>query len=286
MTVTAYNFAKPAQLSGEGNQRLLGWFRTAFALAGKAWAKEFPYALQAGERDLDTRRCGDVLARLGDGTVGFRIVIAGNRLPTLLLLPRPLLLALVGGLLGESAEQLPADRELTAVEQSLAEYFLQTLWLPFFKDAWPGAVQAIWEWPQPEPNLACSRLIAADEPVVVFSWSLTGPFGAAPCTWLFHRKGLAELIGHGEAEAAPAEPAGTRVEALVRNLPIDLVVVLGSADVCLSQLAHLQVGDVILLNQRVGEPLTARVNDEPKFRGWAGRSGSGTAFRIDSVIEG
>jgi flagellar motor switch protein FliM len=284
MTIRAYNFAKPPRLVGDWNQRLTGWFGAALHLAAKAWQREVPFALEAQLAELDTFRWADALARVTDGQLGYRLPIAGNRLPSLLVLPRPLLLALVGGLLGETGEQLPEDRELTPVEQSLAEYFLQNLWVPFFKETWPAVVQVIWEWPQPEPNPQCSRIVPADTSVVVFTCVLRGPFGEASCSWLFPKKGLAELLGAEPSDAPPADGAEARVEALVRNLPMDFVVVLGRVEISLAQLAELQVGDVILLNQRVGEPLSALVGEEPKFLGWAGRSGSSTAFRIESVI--
>jgi flagellar motor switch protein FliM len=286
MTITVHNFAKPARLTGDWSQRLTGWFQSAFALATKAWAKEVSGTLEARLRDIEIVRCGEILARVDEAAAGYRVALAGNRLRTLLILPRPLLLTLIDGLLGQAVEQLPADRELTDVERPIGEYFLQTLWLAFFKDTWPGAVQVIWEFPQSESNPQCSRLFAPDELVVVFSCEIRGPFGVQECFWLFQKKGLAELMGWDESDAVSTEPQGSRIEALVRSLPLDIVVVLGGVEICISQLSQLQVGDVILLNQRVGEPLTAKIGDEAKFRGWAGRSGSSIAFRIDSLIEG
>jgi flagellar motor switch protein FliM len=286
MTITVYNFAKPARLTGDWSQRLTGWFYAAFALATKAWAKELSGSLEASVCDIDIARCGEILSGLGEAVAGYRVALVDTRLPTLLILPRPLLLTLVDGLLGQAVDQLPADRELTDVERPICEYFLQTLWLAFFKDTWPGAVQGIWEYPQAENNPQCSRLFAPDELVVVFTCEIRGPFGAQTCTWLFQKKGLAELMGWDESDAVSTEPQGSRIETLVRSLPLDVVVVLGGVEICISQLSQLRVGDVILLNQRVVEPLTALIGDEAKFRGWAGRSGSSIAFRIDSLIEG
>lgn len=286
MTITTHNFAKPARLTGNWSQRLTAWFQSAFALASKTWAKEVSGSLEARVRDIEIVRCGEALSRLDEAAAGYRISLAGNRLRTLLIVSRPLLLTFVDGLLGQAVEKLPADRELTDVERPIAEYFLQTLWLTFFKDTWPGAVQVIWEFPQAENNPQCSRLFAPDELIVVFTCEIRGPFGVQECSWLFQKKGLAELMGWDEGDVVPTEPQGSRIETLVRSLPLDVVVVLGGVDICISQLSQLQVGDVILLNQRVGEPLTALIGDEAKFRGWAGRTGSSLAFRIDSLIEG
>jgi flagellar motor switch protein FliM len=286
MTITLHNFAKPARLAGDWKQRLSSWFQAAFMLAGKAWSREIAGALEAHVVDIETVRAADVLAEFGDRSAGYRILVAGNRLPTLLLLPRPLLLTVIDGLLGATVDTLVADRELTAVEQSVAEYFLQTLWLTAFKDSWPCAAQVIWQFPRAEPNPGCSRLFAPDELVAAFRCELRGPFGVQECVWLFQKKGLAEVMGWGDGDPILAEPHGSRIEMLVHQLPLDVVVVLGDVEVCISQLSQLQVGDVILLNQRTNEPLTALVGDEPKFRGWAGRAGFSTAFRIDSLIGG
>jgi flagellar motor switch protein FliM len=286
MTITLHNFAKPARLAGDWKQRLSGWFQSAFALAGKAWSREISGSLEAHLGDIEMVRACDILSECGARSAGYRIVVAGTRLPTLLLLPRPLLLTVIDGLLGATVAALAADRELTAVEQSVAEYFLQTLWITSFKDTWPCEEQAVWQFPRAEANPECSRLFAPDELVVAFRCELRGPFGTQACAWLFQKKGLAEVMGWGDNDPLLAEPPGSRIEMLVRQLPLDLVVVLGDVEVCISQLSQLQIGDVILLNQRTNEPLTALVGDEPKFRGWAGRSGSGTAFRINSLIEG
>jgi flagellar motor switch protein FliM len=220
-----------------------------------------------------------------DSLAGYRITIGENRLPTLLLVPRSLLLVLTLGLLGETVERAPDDRELTDLERSLIEYFLQTQWLPAFKETWPSDVDAIWQSPQTEVNPACSRLFKPDELVLVFTCVVMVPFGEQKLSWLFHKKGLAQLVGLRETTATPADPAHSNLEALVRGMPLDLVVVLGKVELGIAQLARLEVGDVLLLHQQVSEPLTAMVGDEPKFRGWAGRAGTSAAFRIESLID-
>ena len=76
------------------------------------------------------------------------------------------------------------------------------------------------------------------------------------------------------------------MESLVHGLPVELIVDLGSIELPLSRLSQLQVGDVIMLNRRIDEPIVAQVGDTPKFLGWAGRAGSLKAFRVQSMTEG
>ena len=99
--------------------------------------------------------------------------------------------------------------------------------------------------------------------------------GAAPTT-----RRTAQV---GDADAASR--TDHRVEALVGGLPVEVVALLGTAELTLSQLAGLKAGDVVLLKQRVSEPLSAVVAGRPRFRVWPGRSGSRQACRIDSLTE-
>jgi len=48
----------------------------------------------------------------------------------------------------------------------------------------------------------------------------------------------------------------------------------------MSELAALTAGDVIILDQRIGEPLLATVGDVPVFWGWPGRLGMRQAYQI------
>jgi flagellar motor switch protein FliM len=114
---------------------------------------------------------------------------------------------------------------------------------------------------------------------------LTGPFGAQEWFWLLPREGLLSLLEQSGAPAtADAGIPKPQLQERVQDLPIEVTVVLGSVDVRLSQLSNLRVGDVIVLNQRVSETMTASLGGEKKIRGWPGRMGASQAFQIDSFL--
>ena len=56
------------------------------------------------------------------------------------------------------------------------------------------------------------------------------------------------------------------LEETVRQISVPLVVRLGSANLHLSELVNLQPGDVVILEQRVSDPLWAEVAGTPKLR--------------------
>ncbi len=286
MTLEPFNFRKPGRLASDLEQRLAAWLRDGCALAADRWARHMAFRVELALQGLEIVRPADGLARLPEVSVGYRLGLTGDALATLLAFPRPLALALVGGMLGDPGAELPADRELTVIEESLLEYVAQHLLVPLLRETWPGLEPLAVELGQKEPNPKFTRAFPPDQNVVVCTFAARGPFGEQPWFWMLPQKGLLELFGRsagqGAAQAAEARP---RLEAVVRELPVTVSVVLGSVELPLSHLARLRPGDLIILGQRVSEPLAASVAGAKKFRVWPGRSGSRQAFRVDSLIE-
>jgi flagellar motor switch protein FliM len=281
-----HNFAGPVKLPAAWQARLGRWFRSALALGDRSCAKELAFPVTSEFRAVEQVDPSEFLADLGEGFVGFRLLVGSDQFPSILVFPRPLLIALNGGFLGDIPEELPADRDLTMIEQSLVEHFLIAHWLPGFKTTWLGPSHAYFQQGPAEPLAQCGRVLAADKEAVAFSWTLTGPFGESTAYWVFRRKGFSAPFGLEDEAAAPPAAEAIPIEMLVQGLPVELIVDLGSIELPLSRLSQLQVGDVILLNRRIDEPIVGQVGDTPKFRGWAGRAGSMKAFRIHSFAEG
>jgi flagellar motor switch/type III secretory pathway protein FliN len=285
MTLAPHNFAGPAKLPAAWQARLGRWFRSALSLADRSCARELAFPVASEFQAVELPDPGELLARLAAGSIGFRILIGSDSFPSILVFPRQLLLAIIDGFLGETPEAMPEDRDLTGVEQSLTEHLLIAHWLPGFKTTWPGPGHAYFQQGPPEPLAQSGRLLASDKDAVAFSWVVRGPFGESTAYWIFRRKGFSTTFGledEAPTQAAPSPP----IESLVQSVPVEVVVGLGSIELPLSRLTQLQVGDVILLNKRIDEPIVAQVGETPKFLGWAGRAGSLKAFRIHSLTEG
>jgi flagellar motor switch protein FliM len=286
MNVTSYDFKKPRRLPTEWLHRLTRWHQAACALANCAWAKQLPAGITVSIGALDTVYAQKGLSSLPTNVIGYRVLIAGGKLPSLLVLPRLLILQLVGILLGD-AGTATEDRELTLVEENLADYFLVQLWLPFFRESWPGPALVSWELGEREANPQGSRFFAADDVLLTLPWQLHGPWGVSECAWYFQKSGILETLGNGQTplqETLDDKTAATRKQALVNSLPLQLEFVLGTTEVRLSELSRLQVGDVIMLDQRHDDGVIAGTGTHHLFRGRAGRVGSWKAFQIDGQV--
>ena len=286
MTVEPYDFRKPSPPAGAVEQRLTTWLGEFCALAPTRWARHLAFAAEVKFAGLATAWPDAALAQLPDNAVGHRIAIAGVEAPTLLVWPRPLELALTAGALGDAPAELPADRELTAVEEALTEYLIQHLLFTVLDATWRGSEPPQLTLQQKEPSPKYARLFAPGRSVTVCTFALRGPFGEQPWYWLLpHTAWLEPPAPEAPAAAGPVPAAGrSSMEPAVRGVPVPLAVVLGSVELPLAQVSRLRAGDVLILEQRVSEPLTARVAGAPKIRVWPGRVGTRQAVEIESVL--
>jgi len=287
MNAILHDFTKPTRLPTDWQNRLTSWFRSAVALANKSWAKELPVPLEVSVLALDVCFAHQALSRLTEAFLAYRVKVAGERVPTLFTLPRPLLLNLVGALVGEKTADA-ADRELTPVEENLMEYFLAKYWLTLFRETWPGSNPVSWVLEPREANPQCSKVFSPADVLVSLNWQIKGPWGESAGTWLFQKKGLLEELGGADTltpAPIPEAQVSARRQAIISALPIAIEVVLGTAELKLSQLSRLQVGDVVVLDQRCDEGATAKAGDRNLFRGQVGRVGSCKALRIESAVE-
>lgn len=282
-----YNFAKPGRLTTEVEQRVVGWLRAVAALAVKKAARHLPFPLEASFRGLEVSRPAEGLAAVPEAAVGYGVSINSDVPAALVALPRPLALALIGGMLGDTITALPEDRDLTVVEQELAQFFVQDVLVATLQETWPAAESIPFKLRRREPHPKWTRIFTPEDNIVVTTFDVKGPFGEATWSVLLAQKRLQEQLALGMPGAAkvkktPSQPEPIRLRHLVEELPVEVSVVLGTVELSLAELAQLSVGDVIILNQRVSEPLPAYVAGEQKFRAWPGRVGTRQAIEIDS----
>jgi len=75
------------------------------------------------------------------------------------------------------------------------------------------------------------------------------------------------------------------MEALLARSELELQVELGSVELPTSSMLDLQLGDTIVLDQRVGRPLDITVDGRARFRGLPGMSGKQLGLRVTDVVE-
>ncbi len=75
------------------------------------------------------------------------------------------------------------------------------------------------------------------------------------------------------------------MQALIARSELELQVELGSVDLPTSSMIDLEIGDTIVLDQRVGRPLDVTVDGRSRFRGLPGVNGKYLGLRVTGVVE-
>jgi flagellar motor switch protein FliM len=275
-----FNFRKPPP--GELDRQTAGWLNEACYRVNATWAKLIPFQTEMVSKGVASLTSGDGLNALPTDAVGFPIIASSNVDDGfLLVISRPLLIALLSGLMGERVAQLPGDRTLSVLESELCTYLIRELFLVPFEAAWPlpdplslksqpfGAPRTVWR-------------VAAADPALLATLNILTPFGEHTFNLLLPRSQLwSRLAEPPPPKASTMKPVEREhIESLVHEMAVELQVMLGSADLTLYDLAKLQVGDLLVLKQKVSEPLEANVGGVNKFHVWPGAVGSHQAIQV------
>lgn len=278
----AFDFRKPPP--GDTERRITAWLTESCRRAAIAWSKVLPFPAEPRVDKVEITTCGTGIRSLSTDTIGFAVRASDQADDGFLLaMRRPLALLLLAGLMGEQPTQLPLDRELGSIERSLCDYMLRELFLTPMENAWPlpgglkltagsgGAPETVWRQPLADAAYSAEIIIS----------TTTGDHSVR---LLFTRTGRLEQLTMPKVRPVPADSAvRSQIESLVKEMPVDVSIILGTADLTMYDLARLNAGDVVLLRQRVSEPLEARVAGATKFRVWPGAVSGRCAVQVQTA---
>ena len=281
-SVTPFDFRTPGSLADQVESRLATWQQTLCETSSERWNQHLTRPSEWISSRARTDRSREVLTQLPASGVGARMSMNGEEL-SLFVCDRQMLLALVQNVLGNDSDEVPDDRPLTMLELSMVELMMQELALAI-GEAIPGSEALDCEFHGWEQTPRRTRLYLASESLVVCPFNMQIAENKFECSWLIRQVYLRNIFGAVGDLAADDGPAVQQtLEQLALLIPFSLVIRLGKAQLKLSELAGLQPGDVILLDQPISEPLDVCVADEVHFTGRAGRTGSRRAFQIETV---
>lgn len=282
MTVQTHDFTRPPRLPPDLKGRLVRWLARASAVFSESMPA-LGVTLQSQSLDQNTAWPLEALEEWTGKPLGFRLGLAGS--PTILALPNRLVQSLVAGMLGDAPPADMAERELSPVEIRLCELVVKTF-CDSLSDAWISEPSLTIELSGREPNLRRSKLFRPNDPLAVCRFAVRVQECEHHCSWLVRMETMLELFGTGTPSTSACADALQRqqVESLVRGMKLPLTVKLGHVQLTPSQLAELQVGDVVVLHQRTSQPLKAFISGRPAFLGWPGQLAGKQAFQIEADL--
>lgn len=286
-TAETHDFRKPARLQSEEEDRLFEWMRAAAGSLDESCERYFPFEVRPSIEVVDTARWSGLYPKLDATAIGFRVAFVREDRDTLMVLRRPFAKMLVGGLLGDKYTALPEDSELTPTSNNVLKFFIE-YFVRAIRENWPGGEGGHIHLRQEEPTLKRQRVIQQEETVIVIKFQFKLPFGIEPWYWVIPYE---TVLGVFEALEVAEQITQSRrerelLEGLVGDMPTRVTVRLGTIELNAAQIRTLQVGDVLVLDQKLDVPLTVTVAEQPTFLGWPGRVGTRQALQIDSLAKG
>ena len=285
MTLLTHDFTRPPRLHPDQQSKLTLWLRQAGSFLAEAFTGlSLPTTIRFESCTTDWPV--DAMQGWPDRTLAYQVILVGCAAPSIFAIPNSLAVSMISGLLGETLTELPAERNLSAGEASVGEFLVTTI-LGGLTEAWADEARSIrLQTADRELLLRRSKTFKPSEPIAVCRLSIETAAGAAQCCWMLPVEFVQTLFGATQRTRSAAPDASTRVqlESLVRGMNTDVVVRLGSVQLSAPQLANLRVGDLVVLDQRVNDPLQATIGDEPRYLGWPGQVGVRQAYLIDTEV--
>ncbi len=76
----------------------------------------------------------------------------------------------------------------------------------------------------------------------------------------------------------------SRIQEELKDLAVNVVVELAAKALSAREVLNLQVGDILMFDKKVTDPLMGRVEGVPKFTGFAGKAGNVKAFQVQQML--
>ena len=187
---------------------------------------------------------------------------------------------------GEVDEDLPSDYTYTDLELNLYEILTQDL-VKSMASSWENYIAIDFEYSRTEVNPTLVQLIGLDEIVIIVDMKLQLEGGAGrmsiclPAALLTNI--FAEINRENPGRKVSGEDKSEEIFDRLRDSDLEIVAHLGRTVLSLSDVYHLNVGDVVNLGQSKETPISLEIGGYQWFAGRIGTYKKNMAVKIDEV---
>ncbi len=282
-----YDFLNASKVERPLAAALKIWMNKFTEMFPERWKELAPTPIKVTMLPIDSLRFDAAQGRWSQPSIGVPIRIKVGAVNGMIVAPQVDMLILIMEILTESLSKKPVHRELTTIEQSLCELFLEQSLLSF-GEAWPDKEILPTELGEIDRQPNRCRLMMPDREVLVtgfqISTSSSQAIGPVRIEWMFAKDEMKKLLGVPDQVVSPANSGEKIPTDNIYQIYVEISARLGSAELGMDDLLQLDAGDIVKLNQKIEKPLVLNVNDQPTFDVWPGRVGDQQCFQIESII--
>lgn len=213
--------------------------------------------------------------------------------PIILHTSRELMYNMVDRMLGGDGQDAETDlsKSFTDIELSLYESIIKYL-IPLMKDGWSNYLDLEFKFDKLETNPSMMQTIGMDEIIVIVVLdvnvqSLVGKINIClPANLLTRIFSIFERTSSGNrAKDANKEKSTEEIMASIKESSLEVKAELGETQLLLSDVFHMQVGDVINLSKPKDSDIYLYIGDKPWFKGKLGVHNKNLAVKISEVCD-
>jgi flagellar motor switch protein FliM len=200
--------------------------------------------------------------------------------------------AIIDRLLGGQGEIYEVDRDYTDIELSLIEKVIRQMGI-LLKDAWSNVYELDPEFIRLESNSRQSQLVSPNETVVIIMLNVKIREVEGNISFCMPYIILEPVLEHLNTRywfterQAPEENLiqnRSNLMGAMKKLSLELHAVLGTSRLSLREIMELQPGDVIQLDQAIGDMAKVKSNQSDWFMGTLGKYKNHRAIRVEKVL--
>lgn len=209
--------------------------------------------------------------------------------PVLLYLSTPVALSMMDRMMGGEGgadDDLPSDYSFTDLELRLYESIVKDL-VSVMGSSWENYIALDFSYERVEVNPTLVQLIGLDETVVIVDIKLKFPNSSGRLSICLPGMMLtnifAEISRENPGRRASGDDNSEEIFDALRGSGLEIIAEMGSTQILLSDLYHLNVGDVIDLSQPKDSPIHLKIGGYHWFDGRVGIYKKNMAVKIERV---
>jgi len=301
MNHTVVDFRKPGRVPEDIGQMLTQWQRESREAIELRFGRVLPPSLRV-EVPSPEPIMGDDLRTCADTAIVYRVDVLDYATPTLILLDRKLAIAMATEMLGsteqdeddeekekdeekdEEVKEETVDRALSDIEMTCLDFLIEELRASIEisqKLTPPRSMKVVGKTQLKELYSEFPANVTNSS--VAFRFHL--PSGEGLIRWVLPQAVTLDMAASLPKTIQSNSMSRKALERLVLSAPCELSVRLGQTHLPLSKLGTLAPGDIIVLDQKIDEPLRASVGGQSIFFGWPARHAKQQVFQIDEHID-
>ncbi len=197
---------------------------------------------------------------------------------------------MIDKLMGGIGDDLPNPRPLTEIESRIILEVVERI-MGAVKESWMNIYNVDPRIETLESNLEFVRIVSGNDMVILFSFEVEVGNKSGMMTICIPYIVIEPIAQKLSASLwfASKKSYDPKVQENLQNrlekVFLPLVVQLGKTRLSMRELLGLEVGDVVVLDRRVNDPLDVLIGKDVKMRGVSGRVGNRLALRITELVE-